>query len=76
MQSATTLPKLSTRMELVRVELDRDELVEKSIRKHLGVLYVKGGYTLKEGTLVCLGLHTEAACELCGGSQFSNDKAV
>ena len=60
MQFATTLPKLSTRMELLRVELDRDELEEKSIREHLEVLYVKGGYTLKEGTLVCLVLHRVA----------------
>ena len=65
MQSATTLPKLSTRMELLRVELDRDELEEKSIREHLGVLYVKGGYTLKEGTLVCPVLHRGAIQELC-----------
>ena len=76
MQSATTLPKLFRRMELLRVELDRDELEEKSIREHLGVLYTKGGYTLKEGTLVCLGLHRVAVRELCGGSQFSNTKAV
>ena len=39
-------------MELLRVELDRDEPEKKSIREHLGVLYVKGGYTPKEGTLV------------------------
>ena len=63
-------------MELLRVELDRDEPEEKSIREHLGVLYVKVGYTLKEGTLVCLGLHRVAVRELCGGSQFSNDKSV
>ena len=50
-------------MELLRVELDRDELEEKSIREHLGVLYVKGGYTLKEGTLV-------AWC--CTGWQYGN----
>ena len=75
MQSATTLPKLSTRMGLMRVELDRNELEEKPIREHLGVLYVKGGYTLKEGTLLCLGLHRLGVRELCGGSQFSNAKA-
>ena len=64
-QSATTLPKLFTRMELLRVELNRDELEEKSIREHLGVLYVKGGYTLKEGTSVCLVLQRVAVEELC-----------
>ena len=60
----------------MRVELDRDELEEKSIREQLGVMYVKGGYTLKEGTLVCLCLHRVAVREPCAGSQFSNDKAV
>ena len=60
----------------MRVELDRDELEDKSIRERLRVLYMKGGYTLKEGTLVCLGLHRLAVRELCGGSQFSNDEAV
>ena len=63
-------------MEILRVELDCDEMEVKSIREHLGVLYVKGGYTLKEGTLVCLGLHRVAVRELFGGSQFSNAKAV
>ena len=63
-------------MELLRVELDRDEPEEKSIREHLGVLYVKGGYTLNDGTLVCLGLHRVPLRELCGGSQFSTYKAV
>ena len=71
MQSAPTLPKLSARMELLRVELDRDELEEKSIREHLGVLYVKGGYTLKEGTLVCLVLHRVAIQELCAHASVS-----
>ena len=65
MQSATTLPKLSTRMELLRVELDRDELEEKSIRQHLGVLYVK------EGTLVCLVLHRVAVQELCAHASLA-----
>ena len=68
MQSATTLPKLSTRMELLRVELDRDEVEEKSIREHLGVLYVKGGYTLKEGTLV---LHRVVIQELCAHASLA-----
>ena len=71
MQSATTLPKLSTRMDLMRVELDQDELEEKSIRKHLGVLYVKGGYTPKEGTLVCLVLHRVAVQELCAHASLA-----
>ena len=48
--------KLNNRMELSRVEQDRDELEEKSMQEHLGVLYTKGGYTMKEGTLVCLVL--------------------
>ena len=65
MQFATTPPKLSTRMELLRVELHRDELEEKSIREHLGVLYVKGGDTVREGTLVCLVLHGVAVQERC-----------
>ena len=52
-------------MELLCVELDRDEVDEKSIREHLGVLYVKGGYTLKDGTLVCQVLHMVAVQELC-----------
>ena len=71
MQFATTMPKLSTLMELPRVELDRDEPEEKSIREHLGVLYVKGGYTLKEGTLVCLVLHRVAARELCAHASLA-----
>ena len=57
-------------MELLRVELDRDELEEKSIRGHLGVLYVKGGYTL-EGTLVCLVLHRVAVQELCAHASLA-----
>ena len=48
--------KHSNRIELLRVELDRDEVEEKSLREHLGVLYTYGGYTTKEGTLVCLVL--------------------
>ena len=52
-------------MELLHVELDRDEREEKSIREHLGVLYVKGGYTLKEGTVACVVLHRVAVQELC-----------
>ena len=71
MQSATTLPKLSTRMQLLRVEVDRDELEEKSIREHLGVLYVKGGYTVQEGTLVCLVLHSVAIQELCAHASLA-----
>ena len=55
----------------MRVELDRDELEEKSIREHLGVLYVKGGYTLKEGTLVCLVLHRVAVQELCAHASLA-----
>ena len=58
-------------MEVLRVELDRDELEEKSIQEHLGVLYVKGGYTLKEGTLVCLVLHRLAVQELCAHASLT-----
>ena len=53
------------------VELDRDELEEKSILEHLGVLYVKGGYTMKEGTLVCLVLHGVAIQELCAHASLA-----
>ena len=71
MNRVTTLPKLSTRMELLRVELDRNELEEKSILEHLGVLYVKGGYTMREGTLVCLVLHGVAIQELCAHASLA-----
>ena len=40
-------------MELLRTELDRDELEEKSMQRHLGVLFVRGGYAAREGALVC-----------------------
>ena len=62
---------MSTRMELLRVGLDFVEREEKSIREHLGVVYVKGGCTLKEGTLVCLVLHTVAVQELCAHASLA-----
>ena len=45
--------------------------MEKSIREHLLVLYMKGGYTLKEGTLVSLVLHRVAVQELCAPASLA-----
>ena len=56
-RSATTLPKLGTRMQLLPVGPDVAELEEKVLREHCGVLYMKGGYTTKAGTLVWLVLY-------------------
>ena len=47
------LPKLSTQMELLRIELNGDELEKKLMREHLGALYGNSCYASKEGTAVC-----------------------
>ena len=36
------------------------------MREHLGVLFVKGGYTTKKGTLVCLVLYKVAILDTSG----------
>ena len=44
-------------MELCCAELHHDGPEEQGMREHPGVLYTKGGYTTKEGTVVCLVLY-------------------
>ena len=46
--------------------LDRDELEDKSMREHVGVLYFTGGDTTKQGTLVCIVLYRGAEGQLSG----------
>ena len=45
-QSTTTLPRLSIGMGLLCTELDNDEMQEKSMQEHLGVVCWKVGYTI------------------------------
>ena len=71
-----TVLKLSNQMELLHVHLHLDELEEKSMREHLGMLYTKGGYTTIEGTLVCLVLCSGTYMMLQNTACYPNLKSV